>query len=730
MKNSGSAKASGPEQDTSVRLVNAGLAVTIDRSRGQIVELHNRLIDERHTVASREFAVVTRTGTIFSDKMAVTRVVEAADHLVFHMAGGGCRAELHYALGKSWVEKWVELTSDQPLHLKRIVMGSREFHPAFNEVHVHTDNTVYDVPVNCFLRTDRGGWYAGIAWPFTEAQYAPDRLTLAFGGWRLSYDRRKRGDVGRDDPWLTELADINVVVPAGTPFVTEKEFLGAYKATGYRREKAVLGTPRVITTTPEVLDWGEVWAMQEYVRHLLPPLVTTHEGRWYHVNEWWAGAVKGAITEEDAKTHTQVVDQAKALGADVFGMAPFWMGMSLYGERSSPFLHAVGKNGKLELSPAAQKVVDYIEAQGLGLCAASQGNSPYRKDRPGWKRVRRSGKREAQLCWAHPDAVKWFFGLHDTVIADHPVVRIWFWDGGWLPKHPETWDCIAANHGHPPGNIAYRAFKNVMEGLHRLRQEHPHVGLGFAWGAKTGGPWVLRDIDVTENHYENTGPDDLRFQHWYMQNSSFVPPYKNMSQIWFRYDRTMGDFMRMSITEPTGTWNKHFGAARDYGYGWMSALASGSDIAFVVQFPEFGGDEEKQAYLDFTTRWREWASKNIERLRAKRSLFGQPLREDGIDGSAHIIGDRGFLFVFNPTGSRHIGSIPLNELIGLTSGKRFDTRVLYPEAGGSLGTYDFGDEFLIEVEAGSCTLIELLPGEGTASPKVVPTGADIQPAFK
>jgi len=263
---------------------------------------------------------------------------------------------------------------------------------------------------------------------------------------------------------------------------------------------------------------------------------------------------------------------------------------------------------------------------------------------------------------------------------------------------------MATNHGHPPGNIAYQSYTNVMKGLHWLRQEHPHVGLGFCWAAKAGGPWVLRDVDVTENFYENRGPDDLRFQHWYMLNSSFVPPYKHMAQIWF-----------------TG---------RDYGYGWMTALASGSDIGFIVELPQLRGDEEKQAYLNFTTRCRKWASRNIEYLRAKRSLFGQPLRPGGIDGSAHIISDRGFLFVFNPTRSRHIGSIPLNRLIGLTSGKRFDVRVLFPESRRCLGTYDYGDELLVEVDAGGCTLVEVRPSRGGRFPKVVPTGAPIQPAFK
>jgi hypothetical protein len=40
-------------------------------------------------------------------------------------------------------------------------------------------------------------------------------------------------------------------------------------------------------------------------------------------------------------------------------------------------------------------------------------------------------------------------------------------------------------------------------------------------------------------------------------------------------------------------------------------------------------------------------------------------RKDGIDGTAHVLGDRGYFFVFNPWGQIHWGSITLDDTIGL-----------------------------------------------------------------
>ena len=50
------------------------------------------------------------------------------------------------------------------------------------------------------------------------------------------------------------------------------------------------GIPLVIEDVPlETLDWGEVWAMQEFMRHVLPnDLSLPEDGYWVWQNGWWA----------------------------------------------------------------------------------------------------------------------------------------------------------------------------------------------------------------------------------------------------------------------------------------------------------------------------------------------------------------------------------------------------------------------------------------------------------
>jgi hypothetical protein len=116
-------------------------------------------------------------------------------------------------------------------------------------------------------------------------------------------------------------------------------------------------------------------------------------------------------------------------------------------------------------------------------------------------------------------------------------------------------------------------------------------------------------------------------------------------------------------------------------------------------------------------------------LKIKRDIFGQPLRPNGIDGNAHCVDDHGFIFVFNPTGDRHIGRIPLDDRIRLTSGKGFHVRVIYPESSESLGSYEYGKPVLVDMPAGECKLLEVVPHAGAPISPVIPSGADIQDAF-
>ena len=94
--------------------------------------------------------------------------------------------------------------------------------------------------------------------------------------------------------------------------VSEKYFIGVYRKEGIHRvsqgpypgrgrsplvkfsaglsQHFKGGIPPVIKDVPlETLDWGEVWAMKEFMRHVLPnDLTLPEDGYWVWQNGWWA----------------------------------------------------------------------------------------------------------------------------------------------------------------------------------------------------------------------------------------------------------------------------------------------------------------------------------------------------------------------------------------------------------------------------------------------------------
>jgi hypothetical protein len=107
-------------------------------------------------------------------------------------------------------------------------------------------------------------------------------------------------------------------------------------------------------------------------------------------------------------------------------------------------------------------------------------------------------------------------------------------------------------------------------------------------------------------------------------------------------------------------------------------------------------------------KWLDWGRKNIRYLQVRKDLPQWP--EAGkVDGSAHIIGDRGLMFLFNPNPATLPGKFRLDgESIGLTGGARFMVEMAYPDSQARQQA-TFGGEVTWEVPAQSCVVLSVTP---------------------
>jgi hypothetical protein len=106
-----------------------------------------------------------------------------------------------------------------------------------------------------------------------------------------------------------------------------------------------------------------------------------------------------------------------------------------------------------------------------------------------------------------------------------------------------------------------------------------------------------------------------------------------------------------------------------------------------------------------------------------------------VDGTAAIIGDRGYLFLFNPNYKQMPAELSLDGTIGLTAGERFLLREVYPQKGRLLGkpnsgVWSRGDIVRLQLDGTSATVLELIPEKQREAPTVfnaMPLHSDAPP---
>jgi hypothetical protein len=87
-----------------------------------------------------------------------------------------------------------------------------------------------------------------------------------------------------------------------------------------------------------------------------------------------------------------------------------------------------------------------------------------------------------------------------------------------------------------------------------------------------------------------------------------------------------------------------------------------------------------------------------------------------LGGSSHILGEGGYIFLFNESGSDQAGSVPLNEWIGLTSGATYDVMQIYPVERPLRKNVRRGEKVLLPVAASDAAIIAISPASSPGAP--------------
>lgn len=170
--------------------------------------------------------------------------------------------------------------------------------------------------------------------------------------------------------------------------------------------------------------------------------------------------------------------------------------------------------------------------------------------------------------------------------------------------------------------------------------------------------------------------------------------------------------------------------ARDWDYlGWrysvLSSIALGGWNNVIDMIPARDSAEYSHFAAEDIGWWRgwiEWTASHKELLRLTRTIVGPP-RVGGIDGTAAMQGDSGYVFLFNPNGRRLSTRFPLSSDIGLTSGTRYALEEVYPQRGRRLAhngapAWSRGDSVEVAMDGQSALVLRITPVTALTSPTV------------
>lgn len=702
-----------------IALQNHGLLAKVDTRTGGITEVTNRLTQEAYKVRAYPFSIETDGGILTAGAPASYRRLEDGIELTYE--AGPARIKVNYQLNPDhdFLQKVIEIENlgNSPLAIHRVEMDQFQFSPSFATIRPHYDPSQFRWLINLFLEGKAGGFFMGVENPV--------------------YTYWTKGMTPGNSWVQTEYCPATILQPQES-YTSDPSFLGAFRKEHIYLFKELgklqqaMEAPNAINTAlnfdQEILDWGEVWAMQDMMRAIQPPHEFEKPGFYVRAVGYVGGLHPGAgfftpFAPDKIQGSKEFVDQVAQLGhVQHLEWATEWFGVGSYGNPTQDFvLENPGPGDPVPVNPNWLDVVKYGWQKDIQTGIFETVGRDFARHEDKWKVLRADGTpwvwgKPAQPvnCWGDREYVKWRLEVTDQAVRNYHLYMVawdsivpadWAWLG-WPALHTE---CFAKDHGHPPGDIRYAIYRNITWFLEELQKRHPKLALRVASGLTTDYPWALKNlIEYHPDFYD--GETGASF--WTSYNFRFLPIYKSG--------------ILLSATSKTN-------------FEWLLLRSISLSDHFMLW-----GDAVPIALQDrpFWTKWLNWADQNLDYLHVGRTLFREPWGDrivaslppnlEGrlpassahLHGSAHCIRDRGYLFLFNPSAAARVGVIPLNHWIGLTQGQKFSIGILHPDGNQRYGPYQLGDELKIEVPAGGDMVLQILPAnEQPANGKPIASGA-------
>jgi hypothetical protein len=664
-------------------LENEAVRLDFDRDSGSLAGIQNKLSGESLRVHGDDFGLVAaefnlsqRNMRLVSLRKRSPEVVEAA------YSGEGRQVVATYRLGRknNFVEKTLAITSPSAFRLKSLVVSSVRLSGTDAKMvkYAHLKNVTY------FRRAEKGGIFLGMELPFDASSLGKDEtVTLGY------------------QPSLK--------VKAQERLASEPVYLGVYKRRTGEKEEADLPLPSESEAMVAMTS-----AIMGPPRHGLVPMACG----------WWCEFEQGTYrTEAKVEGDMRSLDFLAECGVDWLTDSHPWSGETSKMNALGPEDHyQPGALVKKVLDHAGKKKVNIVFWPTMNNTNHWGGGQPFRSDRPDWLMFPEgqnvSGK--AITGWDIKEFVK------GNCIANEPfydwLMRLqlegmgtgyfsgWVMDGDFFGGGGAVVpvNCPSDQHDHLPGDSNYgceRALKRMMA---KIREEYPNIFMGpMCRPACDLGIWSNRGADSVFTLDEMGVPTPLPGMEKQPINVTMGDKLRQWSRVRVHHHFFPHYMDHPLVFAAPKSANGPDWPSEKIDYAMLSALSCSPNQLYYL--PTKAGIPAKDKTE--IKKWLDWGQEHISYLMVRRDLPQWP--EAGkVDGSAHIIGDKGLMFFFNPNLTPGQGKFRLDEeSIGLTRGARFDVVSTYPLSTARQQA-NVGEEVSWEIPPQSCVVLSVTPVSG------------------
>jgi hypothetical protein len=721
-------------------LENAALRLEFDSEAGTLRSAVNRLTDERYDISGDEFTIETVAFCRSQTDMPLRGFTATNENIEALYTDSDLSVKVTYQLNPAdhFFQKHLEITFVRDEALKRVVVSRPILgrngleiicyrHPDYEWVsdyvyarHGQNFHRAPDtIPTRTFFgRTDTGGFFTGLEMPFDNSSVSHGKVVMGYApnikvraNELLRSESMYFGVYGRGacDDRVSEWRPI----PAGE-IIRQSEgsgFDGA-EAAGLAANANRAKNASSETQGPLPLP-SESAAMSAMASVILGP---PRHGMMAFANGWH-GQMEQDECDSDEKLESELrsLEFVASCGLDGVTDSHPWGG-------ESRKMAELGEGDRYTLGPRVRRFLK--RARELGLMVTqwpTMNNShpwrdygrAFRLDKPGWLRGvegeahRRAGGRDFERleanCLGNAPFYEWFerIVLDDALGTD--FYDSWcidgdFWGTGAYFHTTVPVTCMAEDHDHLPGDSNYACQSRLDQMIAAVRRRRPDTYIWMCRPPMDLGVWAQRNVDACFTLIESgTGSSNVAAGNE-VRTASRIRVHHHFFPHWLDSSLLFPSFAN---PDRQPEW-----PSEKIDYLMLSALSCTPNLLLYMP-TKTGIPESDKAEI---RKWLAWGRDNVEYLFVRHDLFDWPCK-GAVDGSAHLLGDHGLVFLFNPDAEEGMADFVLNsESTGFTGERPVTLIQEYPQ-GDWCVTREPGTTVSVPVPGEAVLVLRILAGK-------------------